>query len=1032
MAAGGEMGRQKRDGSTKVQPPGAAAQEAPIPEVVAGIGPEAPAPDEAVAPVGAPEEELAPRPDVDRMLRVRGFAHDVSNAVLCALERRHIDTLDVTHVPAPTQVEDTAPGDVFFLKVARIGHGTAMERSLDLLNMQNVLGTFRGGSHSLIVGLGSDGREAQLYLGARKLNVGSGSSPGAFDFIHNLRRTVEGNLPGTRFHTFAPGERSNTCPPGEIYTHISQPLLHYPYMAALTGIPSLRGEREQQFAQSLDRLVQALQGQRYLMLIIAEPVEERRVNEVLTDCLRLGSEIHSWVRISSNFSQAISDSVAKARADGTVTNQAEAEATARSVAKGQSKQPGAILGGVLGASIALMGGPLLGPALAPAAVGIGGMASYLVTAVGGSVSDNISDTESTSRTKSWGESVTESLTLSSSRTDSSSVTVEHLNKTAEYCEKVIEGYILRLQRAKNLGMWNVGIYFLAEDAATFTQGQSQLRALYSGKETYFEPMRTVDLSQALVRGNIEVILSGFSNPVLELMDPQTGEPLKHPLGKLHRSLSTPLNTEELALLLNLPRREVPGLPLDMVADFGVNPRVVDREDSILLGNLVSGGSRLDIQARLELNDLKRHAFVTGITGSGKTNTCFALLKALAARQVPFLVIEPAKSEYRGLMDDPDIRELSVYTAGDETISPFRINPFQFVPGVNLITHLDHMKSIFNASFPMYAAMPYLLEEAIVEVYEEQGWDLVRSTNRHLDMEDVVRRWRKGERDYTYTSFLPTLGDLLLKIDHVVTRKGYAEEVTKNYAAALKARIHSLLLGSKGRMFNTVSGITYEELFCRSTVLELRSMGDDDEKCFLICLLLSQLYEYRDQLHRWDPQPGLRHLTVLEEAHRLLGHVPQAVSADSGNTRGKAVETFSNMLAEIREYGEGFLIVDQTPVKLIPDVVKNTSTKILHRITARDDRDFVGDAMGMTEEQKVMVPRLRVGNAIVHMEDLDKPMWIQIDAVKGKREPVTDGALRERMAAMHRHRVEVQMQRVQSEALLVADEVLRLAKMVSVG
>lgn len=957
----------------------------------------------------------------------KAFAHDISNAVLFALERRHLEYLDVSHAPPPQSVQTPSPGDLFFLKVTQIGHGVAVERSLDVLNVQNILGTFRDGSHNLVVGLSADGAQSHLYLGARKVNVRSDATPVAYDFVQNLRRAVEGNLPGTRFED--DGERAETkfrtgtAGNDRVFRHIIQPLQSFPYLAALTGIPSLRAERQEQFAQSLDRLVQALQGQRYLLLIIAEPLQESAVSEVLSDGLRLSSEVHSWVRLSANYAQAIGEAVAQGRSEGRIRNQTEAESRARSVGKGYGRQPGAIVGGLLGAGLGLALSPLLGPA----SIGIGGMASYMSTGLIGSVSDNISDSDSTSRSETWGESVTDSLTNTSSKTETNSMTVEYLNKTAQYCEQVIDGYVQRLQRGKNLGMWNVGVYFLAEDPATFAQGQAQLRALYSGRETYFEPMRTVDLSDRLMRGNVGIVLSTFSNPVLDLTDAQTSEPLRHPLGKLHRSLSTPLNTEELALLMNLPRREVPGLKLELVADFGVNPKPLNRESAIVLGKVVSGGATLDIPVGVELRDLTRHVFVTGITGSGKTNTCFALLKAAARRGVPFLVIEPAKGEYRMLMDDPDVRDLRVYTPGDETISPFRINPFQFVPGVNLVTHLDHLKSIFNASFPMYAAMPYLLEEAMVGVYEDRGWDLATSTNRHFDMSAVVENWRRGAADDSYVTYLPTLSSLYRKIDEVVERKGYAEEVTKNYAAALKARIHSLMLGSKGRMLDTQRGVPFDELFGRPTVLELRSMGDDDEKCFLMALLLTQLYQYQEQRHRWRPQSGLRHLTILEESHRLLGRAATGGSLEVANPRGKAVETFANMLAEIREYGEGFLIVDQTPAKLIPDVVKNTSTKILHRLAARDDREFVGEAMGMTPEQVQFVPRLRVGDALIHTEDQDKPVWVKVDALKDARGTVTDEQILSRMASHHQRRTEAELTETVQRTRSLAERVRRLTE-----
>ncbi len=958
------------------------------------------------------------RPDVQQGLTLhadfKNYVHDVSNSVLFALERRHLDYLDITSLPDARDLDDLDAIDYRFLKLNQIGHGPAVERSLDVLNMQNILGTFRDGSHSFVMALRATGRNTGLYFGARRVNGTRNVRHTAYDFVQNLRRTIEGNLPGTSFERFASAGNSPICPDDVVASEILEPLADFQNLAALTGIPSLRANREEQFAQSLDRLVQALQGQNYMMLIVAEPLREENVSEVLSNCLRLNSEIHSWVRISTSFSQAISDSLATARATGKVTGEGDSLTQAKNISKGLSKQPTAVAGGLVGAGVGLMLSAM--PGLGAAAYAISNLASSAITQRGGSISENIGDSTSTSRSRNWSQSVTDSLTESSSKSETASINVEYLNKTAEYCERVLDGYVARLQKAKNLGAWNVGVYFLADDPATFAQGQAQLRSLYSGKETYYEPMRTVNLSHEDVRPRIVNVLSTFSNPQISLSDSQNNnEPLPHPLGKLHSSLSTPLTTEELSLLMNLPRREVPGLKLELVADFGVNPKPLNPADGIRLGNVVSGGTMLDIPVGIDSKDLTRHIFITGITGSGKTNTCFALLKSVARRRIPTLVIEPAKGEYRGLLGDADIRNLRVYTPGDETVAPFRINPFQFVPGMNLITHLDNLKAIFNASFPMYASMPYMLEEAVVQCYEDKGWDLIHSTNSHINMRDVVDNWKRGFADYSYAAYLPTLSDLQRKIDSVVYSKGYAQEASSNFVAALKSRIGSLLLGSKGRMLDVQRGIPFEQLFgplappasakpsalpdAATTVLELRSVGDDDEKCFLMAMLLVQLYEYREQLYRWNNQTGLQHLTVLEESHRLLGRAaPVGGSSEQANPRGKAVDAFANMLAEIREYGEGFLIIDQTPAKLIPDVVKNTSTKILHRLTARDDRDAMGDAMGMNEEQKQMVPRMRAGDGIFHSQDQDKPVWIKVPLCKGlRKERVTDDDVRALMA-----------------------------------
>jgi hypothetical protein len=968
------------------------------------------------------DNALTTRDEVERVLRARtnfrAYADDISNSIQAALERRHLISLRLTDLPSPT-LQSLLPEDLFLLRLHQIGYGPAMERSLDMLNMQNVLGTFRDGTHNLVVALSADGIRTHLYLGARSRRADGIPGHVSYDFVQSLRRTVEGNFPGTRF---AADSRISAQSHEQEHWDIKNPLATYPYLATLTGIPSLRAERHDQFAQSMDRFAQAMQGQSYLLLTIAEPVSEPDVSLVLARCLQLGTEVHSWTRMGMNFAQAIGDSVNQARARGEVKSEADAKALAQSVAHGISRQPGAIAGGLLGSCVSLGLSSLLGPA----SLAVGSMTNTLAATLIGYRSRNWTDGETTTRSQTWSESLTESLTEGSSRTDTTSANVEILSKTAEHCGRLIEGYRQRFQSGQNLGMWSVGVYFLARDSVTFAQGQAQLRALYSGRGSYLEPIRTLDLSSPSTRSHMGAVLLTFNNPVLEVSD-STGQPLYHPLGPLHESLSTPINTEELSLLLNLPRREIPGLTLQMVADFGVNPEPLEPGRGLVLGQVVSGGKTLPIPVGLSQDALTRHTFITGLPGGGKTNTCFALLKSLGAQGIPFLVLEPAKGEYRSLLGDSDIPDLRVYTLGDERVAPFRINPFQFMPGMNLVTHLDNLKAIFNASFPMYAAMPYLLEEALIACYQERGWDLVYSTHRECDMDQVIAHWRSGEPDHSYTAYLPTLGDLMFQIDAVVAIKGYSMEVGQNYTAALKARINSLLLGSKGQMFNTRRGIGFDTLFTHPTVLEMRSIGDDDEKCFLMALLLVQLYEYREMQHRWDTSSGLRHLTVIEEAHRLLGRTAPGGSLEGANPRGKAVESFANILAEIREYGEGFLVVDQTPAKIIPDVLKNSSTKILHRLTARDDRDAMGDAMGMTEDQRQMVSHLRVGEAVFHTQDQDQPIWVRVEPVKGRRGTVSDDEVRDHMTAFPAEHTHTKLSDILARSAGLSERLIQLTE-----
>ncbi len=362
----------------------------------------------------------------------------------------------------------------------------------------------------------------------------------------------------------------------------------------------------------------------------------------------------------------------------------------------------------------------------------------------------------------------------------------------------------------------------------------------------------------------------------------------------------------------------------------------------------------------DVNTLTRHTMVVGTTGSGKTNTVFHLLRQLASCGIPFLVIEPAKTEYRALLESELGSYLRVFTLGKETLSPFRLNPFEILPGISVQTHIDHLKSVFNASFAMPAPMPYVLEQCIHEVYEDKGWDLITSENR------------RGFHPLAH----PTLSDLYFKIDDVIERLGYEAKITMNIKAALKTRTNSLRIGGKGLMLDTHVSLPITTLLHAPTILELDSVGDDDEKAFLMGLVLMSIYEYYRATGHSENQ-SLKHITVIEEAHRLLKRTPPIADLETANMAGKAVESFSNILAEIRAYGEGMVVAEQIPSKLTLDIIKNTNLKIVHRTIAEDDRRLMGGAMNLELEQLRWLGSCSVGEAAVFGDGDDGSIQLKI-------------------------------------------------------
>lgn len=533
---------------------------------------------------------------------------------------------------------------------------------------------------------------------------------------------------------------------------------------------------------------------------------------------------------------------------------------------------------------------------------------------------------------------------------------ESLNRTvtdyrARRCRDLLERQASRYQIGQAQGLWTVDVHCFTPDATTLGPLRALLSAIFAGPESYPEPLRTF-----ASRIDSRIAAEDFS---------------------------TVLHSGELAGLLQLPAQEFPGYRVTPYAPFDTDPLPAEAGQGINIGKILEGGCPTGNWFLVPQQDLVKHGLVVGVTGSGKTNTLFYILEKCWRQGIPFLVVEPAKSEYRDLRAVTGMESLQVYTLADETVAPLRLNPFEFEIGsagrIHVQTHIDYLKSVFNAAFILYAPMPYVLETCLHEIYRDQGWDLTTGLNRRLSPElhaTSAQSW----------PIFPTLSDLYRKIDEVVERLGYEERIKMDVRAGLQTRVGSLMLGSKGLMLDTPHSVPVSHLLSRPTVLELERIGNDDEKAFVIGLLLMRLYEYR----RLQSQGGaagmkLQHIAVFEEAHRLLKNVPTQVETEAANVKGQAVEVFTNMLSEIRAYGQGVLIAEQIPTKLAPDAIKNTNLKLLHRIVAADDRDIMGGTMNLDELQQRFVTSLPTGRAVAYAEGADGAYLVEIPNFKRRLE-----------------------------------------------
>jgi hypothetical protein len=376
--------------------------------------------------------------------------------------------------------------------------------------------------------------------------------------------------------------------------------------------------------------------------------------------------------------------------------------------------------------------------------------------------------------------------------------------------------------------------------------------------------------------------------------------------------------------------------------------------------------------------LNRHAFVCGATGSGKSQTVRSVLESLARGDppVPWLVIEPAKAEYAGMAGRlSGHSEVVVIKPGLLDVPPASLNPLEPEAGFPLQSHIDLVRALFLAAFEAHEPFPQVLSRALTVCYTDAGWDLVADRPRPA----VKPKLTRDEPDQPVRRRYPTLGDLRRTAQRVVEGIGYGAEITADVRGFVDVRIGSLREGRPGRFFEGGHPLDIGALLRGNVVLELEDITNDQDKAFLMGAVLIRIVEHLRVRHGRTGSGGLRHLLVVEEAHRLLRNVPDGPAA-------AAVELFGSLLAEIRAYGEGVLVVEQIPAKILTDVIKNTALKVMHRLPAADDREAVGATMNLRPEQSELVVSLPPGVAAVTVDGMDRPVLVGLAPGEDRESP----------------------------------------------
>ncbi|MDM8144244.1 ATP-binding protein [Megamonas hypermegale] len=824
---------------------------------------------------------------------------------------------------------------------------------------------------SVFVMMNSDGVKTDFYMGVRSLDP---DKTVAF-LKQTLENALKGQFPGIITEDYLEDDIE------DLFKTVKADNISSVSCVANNKLSNNQDNRS--FIQGLEKLALAMQGEKYTAIILATSTTQEQLikvrksyEEIYSNLAPLAKQQMSYstnmsVNVSASFSESQSSSSSKSFSRSSSTSKSHSESTTKGESDTSSSSSiSGIIGRAAGAAgnAAKFGSIALGSMTAPALL-VGGMVLEMFSSTESkTVSSSTSKTDSTSYTSgtSYGTSSSTSSGTSKSNTQGSSqgngmsqtFTIE--NKSISNLLEKINLQLKRLQEFESNGMWECAAYFMSEKQYTAEIAASTYKAIMNGNNSGVE-VGTINSWKSYDEGNklktLKKYILNMRHPVF-FYNTQADGILVSPCSYV--------SGNELAIHMGLPRKSVCGFPVIEHADFGKQVENYSHEKSretIDLGRVYNMGTECLNSVKLDRNSLAMHMFITGSTGSGKSNTVYAILDELKLYGIKFLVIEPAKGEYKNVFgNDKDVR---VFGTNPYYADLLKINPFKFPKGVHVFEHVDRLVEIFNVCWPMYAAMPAVLKEAVLNAYKICGWNLETSQNS------------KGE-------YYPNFKDVLEQLINVIDNSAYDKEVKSNYKGSLETRIKSLTNGLNGQIF-VDDEIPSNILFDTNVIVDLSRIGSLETKSLIMGILVMRLNEYR-MVNAKGMNEKLKHVTVLEEAHNILKRTSTQQDAEGSNMMGKSVEMLANTIAEIRTYGEGFIIADQSPNAVDMAAIRNTNTKIIMRLPDEADRKLAGKSAGLKENQLDEIAKLPKGVAVIYQNDWLEPVLCKIKKCNKKEKP----------------------------------------------
>ena len=900
------------------------------------------------------EVESAPVIKYNNLLERYQVALQIVDDVI--LKKYITDLTNMEIVPLDKNILDTnLEENVLLFKITEMVYEKNEFASYKFASAFNTLSAF---DTAIFVILDSNGKKTDFYMGVRSYDSESNTS--------TLRNTLENAMKGQ-----FPGIKTHKC-----LIEDTEELINKIKCDSIASVTCVANSREsnlntnQEFVQGLEKLVISMEGKKYTGVILANSTSQQQLCELRKGYENIYTQLSAFsdmqINYSKNSSKSLNENISDTETKNNSKSISESKSKIISESKSVSKEntTAKLIKGVASAAYTI--GVTLSPFTEGTSMAVGGVISGGLNISGNVTSKTNTKSTSLSNSETYSEGVAISEGIShmyshgESITDgfSNALTITSHDKSVQEMLDRIDRQLKRIREFEGLGMYECAAYFLSNDRHTAKVVASTYKAIMGGENSgiEFAAINTWirDGEEKIKLELIEQYVKNFMHPIFKY---------KGYLGNIEVSPCAMVSGNELAIHMGMPRKSVCGLPVIEHSIFGkevVRYGEMETSSEINLGKVFNMGSQTSNNVLLNKDSLTMHTFVTGSTGSGKSNTIYELIRQTNNMGAKFMVIEPAKGEYKHVFGNRS--DVKVYGTNPQYTDLLKINPFKFPKGIHVLEHVDRLVEIFNVCWPMYAAMPAVLKEALLQSYEECGWDF--STSRNTNSENLF----------------PTFLDLQNEMVHVINASAYSEEVKSNYMGSLVTRVKSLTNGLNGQIF-TSNEIDNDVLFDKNIIIDLSRIGSLETKSLIMGVLIMRLGEHR-MANAEDMNIPFKHLTILEEAHNILKRTSMEQN-EGTNVAGKSVEMISNAIAEMRTYGEGFVIVDQSPSAVDISAIRNTNTKIIMRLPDESDRRLAGKSAGLKDDQLDEIARLPKGVAVVYQNDWVEPLLCNIQRYKGE-------------------------------------------------